>query len=206
MFAHLGSAISDAAQTIGGKEKGAQTRKLTQLSTDKLISSLIIYVPLSLLVITGLFSPSTFTSGSLLCQPAQFYKTKPIQPETCDEYDPGTCRPDTDLSNLGFHRQYANSFCWNNLIHVPYTETWEVENDTVVHTFKRCESEQDCGKKKDLSVHKMFPYLLLLLTACSAVPLSFSRGADIVTLIFSNLRGKPSHKSPFSSVVDASSR
>ena len=42
MFAWISSAISDFAFTVGGKEKGAKTRELTQLKTDKLISKFII--------------------------------------------------------------------------------------------------------------------------------------------------------------------
>ena len=173
----LDTAIGDVVNKIGGAKRGEQTRKLTQLGTDKFTSTLIIITPLALLTFVGIFSPSTFTSGSLLCQQSEYYKYFPVKPKDCEyrkgshgnnePLDPGLCRSRTPRAYLGAHRQFANSHCWNNLVHYEYTEDWVNKSGIIQHVFI-----EDTDKEPiSLFNHGAFPYILIVISALASIPL-----------------------------------
>lgn len=134
--------LSSAANSVAGGEKGAKTRNLTLLPTDKLISNLIILVPFGLILVANFLTPGAFKSGSILCTKEHFYQTN-AEPETCTkEYyemvdkkwtliriqEDAMCSPGNPESEMSVGgiindkqgkfqtnaRQFFNNYCWEN--------------------------------------------------------------------------------------------
>lgn len=169
MFAWISSAISDFAFTVGGKEKGAKTRELTQLKTDKLISKFIMIIPLALLGFTTVFTPNLFKFASLLCMNDQWYQTM----QECNQTKLA-CSVTTDIvKHRNDNRHFTNTWCWNRLAHYEYTDIWSKPDAAgkMQHSYQDAVVTDKSYQPVSLQFHKYFPYVLLILTAFASLPL-----------------------------------
>ena len=170
VFAWISQAIGDFAYKIGGEEKGQTTRDLTQLKTDKLVSRLIMVIPLTLLMFTSIFTPSLFTFGSILCQRTQWYDTNSTYVSSESAKLCPNCKPTLKvIKSSDDNRHFANTWCWNRLLDYDFEDVWE-QQSTKSASMRHGFEEKNGSSPSSLMFHKYFPYVLLILTAVSSAP------------------------------------
>ena len=98
----LDQAINNAVFKMSGGEKGDKTRTTTLLDTDKIVTMLMIMMPLGLLAFTKIFAPQVFTHDSINCAP---YQTLDL----LEDISEGKAK-----MGLGYNeRFYMHKYCWN---------------------------------------------------------------------------------------------
>lgn len=186
VFAWIAESIGQAAFALGGKEKGQQTRAVTQLYTEKMTSLLIMTIPLVLLAFCRFLTPNVFRFANFYCMNAKWYDTY-ASVEVYNEKNvncTGGCSiSESSLFNGPNNRHYHNSWCWNRLQDYPFGLGFK-QNDPSSSTLTPIHTSVSNSPNSDLSFHQFFPYFLLIVTAIASTPL-------IIWTYFADERIKP---------------
>ena len=138
----ISGSVSGAVAEIGGGKKGEDARNKTTLTADKFFSFWAPTIPLLFLAFVMYFNGGIFKSATIACE------QHTEQDE--EEY--------TKFYTKNANRFYFGQYCFEKMI------DWDW-NSTVVNG-----TEVGYQAADDLSIHKFFPYLALVLIALTTLP------------------------------------